>query len=74
MGIYFEVALCSKHTLEGDVSYVNDDLVLISKTYFERVKEHVLFFYPKLPMHGRYFKVICDDQLMDDELPQPEHE
>lgn len=43
------------------MSGLKDDLVAISGTYFERAKEQVSFFYPKLDLGMMDdFKVICD--------------
>lgn len=43
------------------MSELKDDFVEVSGTYFERVKKHVSFFYPKLDLGmSGVFKVIHD--------------
>lgn len=61
--------LFSKKKLEEEVSALKDHLLDTSSyIYFERAKEHVTFFHPKLDMSPMdIFKVVYDGHLMHEE-------
>lgn len=66
-----ENAFRSKKVLEAEVSGLKDDLVLTSRTNFERAKEWVSLFYPELDLGILdIFKIVYDGMLVDKEEAQ----